>query len=102
MKKLAVILIGLYSCSKSTNHSPEPKLAKCTNWVGTWFCFDGDSIMKDSLVIEVKEWTQGYVQYKCNVSELDSLLKHPCPYKATSDDIHIVYKGKNMYFRYVH
>ena len=106
MKKLAIILIALCSCKKNDNHSLDQKLIKCSDWTGTWFNFAGDTIMKDSIVIEVKEYgfknDKSYVQYKCNVPELDSVLWHYCPYKWTSDDIHIVYKDKNMYFRYFH
>lgn len=96
------LLLILLSCEKISYTQKQPEIIKCSNWEGTWFCFDGDSIIKDSIVIEVKEYGNGFVQYKCNVSELNSLLWHYCPYKATSDDIHIVYKGKNMYFRYFH
>ncbi|HRG36921.1 MAG TPA: hypothetical protein PK289_00155 [Bacteroidia bacterium] len=109
MKKLIIGLIALYSCKKEQNYSgqlPPPKLIKCSDWTGVWFNFDGDTIIKDSIVIEIKEHGfkngKSYVQYKCNMPELDSVLWHYCPYKWTSDDIHIVYKGKNMYFRYFH
>ncbi len=110
MKKLIIVLGVLCSCKKepiySEQYPPAPELIKCSDWTGMWFNFDGDTIMKDSIVIEVK--SHGFkngkscVWYKCNVPELDSVLWHYCPYKWTSDDIHIVYKGKNMYFRYFH
>lgn len=100
------LLLILLSCEKITYSQQQPELIKCSDWSGMWFSFDGDTIMKDSIIIEVKDYGfkngKSYVQYKCNVPELDSVLWHYCPYKWTSDDIHIVYKGKNMYFRYFH
>lgn len=115
MKKtiLSLLITILFTCcnkSKKENILIATQLnpIHCTNWVGMWFCFEGDSIMKDSIVITVKNYgfknDKSFVQYECNVSELDSLLWHYCPIQKElyTDDIHLVYKGKNMYFRYYH
>ena len=108
MKRISIVLLALMACKKQepVPDKTEVYIQKCSNWEGIWFCFAGDSIMKDSVVLEVDTYgiknNKSFVQYKCSASDLNPLFWHYCPYQETSDDIHIVYKGKNMYFRYFH
>jgi hypothetical protein len=113
MKKLLLsltLLILLISCNKKQSTpvlNKELELNKCSNLVGVWFCLNNDTLIKDSLVLEVDYYgfknNKSYVQYKSNMKILDSLLWHYCPYDYPwDDDLHIMYKNKELIFRYFH
>lgn len=114
MKKLTFLLLTtlLISCDKqpiikSDNIIKNIDTIKCSNLIGTWFCTNYDTIIKDSIVLEVDYYgirdNKSYVQYKCNIQEFDTLLWHYCPYDFPwDDDLHIVYNNKELVFRYFH
>lgn len=112
MKKLIIILliITFISCDKKESKNIITNdyltITKCSPLVGIWFCLNVDTIIKDSIVIEVDYYgfrnNESYVQYKCNIQEFDTLLWHYCPYKAMDDDIHFTYNNRDLTFRYYH
>ena len=107
-----ILLVLIISCNKKKSNpnvliqDKQPELIKCDNLVGIWFCMNVDTIIKDSLVLEVDYYgfknDKSYVQYKSNMPEFYSLLWHYCPYKSGEDDFHITYKNKYLTFRYFH
>lgn len=129
-----LILLGLLAilvftnCHKKDIKPEEPNITQpnnpivpaCTNWLGTWYCYQSDSTITDSLVIQIKEYipnvyaTSNYIAgpegqtklilYKSNMSIFDPYLSHYCPIELSKQDdtIHFLINSKNYYFRYYH